>query len=190
MNLEAQRRANEEIERIAPEERTLKIVKELCHERRKRELLFRAGVFASVSTLEEPKPGEYESVGSDPEESVRDLEPGCDSEEPEYNLRRNACRWREGGYRHHISPWDSSSKFRRKMDTAIEGRPQVRNKDRGYRSPLKSHQCHPRSPFQSRRQLHYPRIGDVFAEGGNHCRHIRLGECFPRQGRVCFDLSS
>ena len=35
------------------------------------------------STLEEPKPGEYEPVGSDPEESEYDLEPEYDPEEYE-----------------------------------------------------------------------------------------------------------
>lgn len=53
-------------------ERRQKRMQENCHEMRRIELLFHAGLFASVSTLEESKPREYELVGSDPEES--DLE--------------------------------------------------------------------------------------------------------------------
>lgn len=44
------------------------------HEMRRMELLFRAGLFASVGTQGESKPEEYESVVSDPEKSDYDPE--------------------------------------------------------------------------------------------------------------------
>ena len=54
-----------------------KRMQDYCHGMRRMELVFHAELFASVGTLEESKPKEYEPVGSDPEES--------DLEESEYD---------------------------------------------------------------------------------------------------------
>lgn len=52
------------------------------------ELLLRAGLFTSVGTLEKSKPEEYDTVGSDPEESNFDPDES-DSEESEYGIEES-----------------------------------------------------------------------------------------------------